>query len=338
MGGWIVLDEEATSFSLTHRIPDDACTANCSAHLTSTRCVIDYEPAHPLDACIYYSRPHRSMFTVLVYLANCVGHDMWCNGEHMAPTFQTEGMIGIYDRQHAWTCRIREPLHCMQFHFPKSLLDQPMAGVDGQAVELLAGKPARLSLFDPILKYLALACIPLLRSSEAGRLAYLQQVMDAVVSHLARTYGRTKARTVFDRDRLAPWQIREVDSIVSSKIDDKLSVERLARACSLSISHFSYLFKNSTGYTPHQWLLGRRIDLAKTLLAQTNEPLASIACAAGFSDQSHFTRVFSRRVKASPSAWRREELARSSGAPVWSPLRPLASQTQAHPHDHGSVN
>ena len=319
-------DEETTSFSLTHRNPTDACASHCSAYLASTRCAIDYEPSHSRDACIHHSRSHRSMFTVWVYLANCVGHDMWCDSEHMALTFQSEGMIGIYDRQHAWTCRIREPLNCMQFHFPKSLLDPHMAGIDGQAVELLEGKPAKLSVFDPILKYLALACIPLLQSSGAARSAYLQQVMDAVVSHVARTHCRARARSTFDRDRLALWQIREVDSIVSSKIDDKLSVERLARACSLSISHFSYLFKNSTGYTPHQWLLGRRIDLAKTLLTETDEPLASIASAAGFSDQSHFTRVFSRRVKASPSAWRREVLARSLDAPMWNPLRTLAGQ------------
>lgn len=319
-------DEEASILSLTGLNSGNTCTLGCSAYLASTRCAIDYEPSISQDGCIHHSRSHRSMFTVLVYLANCVGHDMWCDNEHMALTFQSAGMIGIYDREHCWKCLVREPLNCMQFHFPKSQLDLHMAGVEGQAVEMFGGKPARLSLFDPILKYLALACIPLLQSSEEPRSAYLQQVMDAVVSHIGRTYGRARARSTFDRDRLAPWQIREVDSIVSSKIDDKLSVERLARACSLSISHFSYLFKNSTGHTPHQWLLGRRIDLAKTLLAETNEPLASIASAAGFSDQSHFTRVFFRRVKASPSAWRREKLARALEAPLWGPLRPLAAQ------------
>lgn len=320
-------DEESSVFSLTHGDPGNACSSSCSAYLASTRCAIDYEPAHPQDGCIHRSRSHRSMFTVLVYLANCVGHDMWCDDEHMALTFQSEGMIGIYDRQHDWRCLVREPLDCMQFHFPKALLDQYIAGVEGLTVDVLDGKPARLSLFDPILKYLALACIPLLQSAEAARAAYLQQVMDAVVSHVARTYCHARTRSTFDRDRLAPWQIREVDSIVAARIDDKLSVERLAQACSLSISHFSYLFKNSTGYTPHQWLLSRRIDLAKTLLAHTNEPLASIACAAGFSDQSHFTRVFSRRVKASPSAWRREKIARNPDAPLWRSLPPWAAQS-----------
>jgi len=52
-------------------------------------------------------------------------------------------------------------------------------------------------------------------------------------------------------------------------------------------------------------LVTQRIERAKQLLLNTNQSLCEIALAAGFADQSHFTRVFSQRIKASPAAWRR---------------------------------
>ena len=48
-----------------------------------------------------------------------------------------------------------------------------------------------------------------------------------------------------------------------------------------------------------------RIEAAKAMLRRREAPLSSIALACGFADQSHFTRVFTRRVGLSPGAWRK---------------------------------
>jgi AraC family transcriptional regulator len=52
-------------------------------------------------------------------------------------------------------------------------------------------------------------------------------------------------------------------------------------------------------------LVEQRIEKAKQLLVNTSLSLAKIALACGFSDQSHFGRVFSRATHTSPGAWRR---------------------------------
>jgi len=83
-----------------------------------------------------------------------------------------------------------------------------------------------------------------------------------------------------------------------------LSVTRLARKCGLSVTHFSRAFRRSVGMPPHQWLLHRRVDKARSLLECSKQELSEIALACGFADQSHFTRVFSRLVGTSPRAWR----------------------------------
>ena len=82
----------------------------------------------------------------------------------------------------------------------------------------------------------------------------------------------------------------------------------LANACGLSSKHFSRAFRQSNGLSPHQWLLQRRVDKAKRVLRDPRVAIADVAIACGFSDQSHFTRVFTRWVGSSPGQWRRAQL------------------------------
>ncbi|RZL09033.1 MAG: AraC family transcriptional regulator [Rubrivivax sp.] len=81
------------------------------------------------------------------------------------------------------------------------------------------------------------------------------------------------------------------------------SVAEVARQCGLSRGHFAAAFKASTGRTPYQWLLVRKIDKAKMLLKR-GLPLAGIALDCGFADQAHLTRVFSTTVGVTPGRWK----------------------------------
>ncbi len=106
---------------------------------------------------------------------------------------------------------------------------------------------------------------------------------------------------------LAPRQARRALELMSSDLSGRFGLRQAASACRLSVGHFSYAFKQTVGCSPHQWLLARRIALATDLLLHTDQPLSEIALVTGFADQSHFTRVFSRRMGDSPAAWRRAQ-------------------------------
>jgi AraC-like DNA-binding protein len=84
-----------------------------------------------------------------------------------------------------------------------------------------------------------------------------------------------------------------------------MPLARLAAECGLSVRHFARAFRQSTGVPPHRWLLRRRVERAAELLGNRALPLADIAIACGFADQSHFTRVFTALMGASPNTWRR---------------------------------
>jgi AraC-like DNA-binding protein len=73
-----------------------------------------------------------------------------------------------------------------------------------------------------------------------------------------------------------------------------------------------------------------RIDRARTMLADASSSLADVACATGFADQSHFTRVFSRVVGMSPGAWRRWQKAWADfGEASPAPISELAIRNNA---------
>jgi AraC-like DNA-binding protein len=70
--------------------------------------------------------------------------------------------------------------------------------------------------------------------------------------------------------------------------------------------HFAAQFRLATGMSPHQFVLNRRIERAKTMLIGTAEELVSIALSVGFQSQAHFTTVFKRFVGETPHRWRCE--------------------------------
>ena len=104
---------------------------------------------------------------------------------------------------------------------------------------------------------------------------------------------------------LPKWQARRAIEYIDANLGSKLQTARIARAVSLSPSHFSRAFRRAMACPPMAYVTVRRVELAKLMMKSTADRLANIAIACGFSDQSHFTKSFRRRVGVSPSTWRR---------------------------------
>lgn len=82
----------------------------------------------------------------------------------------------------------------------------------------------------------------------------------------------------------------------------------LATLVRLSVGYFTRAFKATVGIPPHQFVILQRIARAKELLLTSDTPLKEIAPLCGLADQSHLTRLFSRREGRSPGAWRRTKI------------------------------
>jgi len=91
---------------------------------------------------------------------------------------------------------------------------------------------------------------------------------------------------------------------MKSRWQKAVTVPAIAQACNLSTSHFSTLFKRSTGYSPLDYFLRLKMQRAAEMLDTTTRPLKEIAADVGFSDPLYFSRVFHRIYKISPSEYR----------------------------------
>jgi AraC-like DNA-binding protein len=132
-----------------------------------------------------------------------------------------------------------------------------------------------------------------------------------MVAHLAGMYGgldngALRAFAAPKGRMLTPLQERRVTSRLLDDLTSDPSLGELAALCGLSRSYFIRAFKQATGMPPHRWLLMQRVNRAKALLHGTSMPIADVAVACGFADQSHLTRVFSKAFHISPAAWQRQ--------------------------------
>jgi transcriptional regulator GlxA family with amidase domain len=92
---------------------------------------------------------------------------------------------------------------------------------------------------------------------------------------------------------------------MSATLSEDVPLARLANECGLSVRHFARAFRQSTGTSPHRWLLKQRVEYARELLGNRGLSLSDVALSCGFADQSHFTRVFAAMIGVGPGAWRR---------------------------------
>lgn len=102
------------------------------------------------------------------------------------------------------------------------------------------------------------------------------------------------------------FDLEAIDRYIELHLGQKISVAQLAGSVFLGESQFHNLFKEQMGITPHQYVLGKRIDMAKQLIAQGNLSLGQVAELTGFSGQSIFTHTFSRLQGISPSQYKKQ--------------------------------
>ena len=102
------------------------------------------------------------------------------------------------------------------------------------------------------------------------------------------------------------FDLEAIDRYIEQHLSQKISVAQLAGSVFLGESQFHNLFKEQMGITPHQYVLGKRIDMAKSLIEKGHLSLGQVAELTGFSGQSTFTHTFSRLQGMSPSSYKKQ--------------------------------
>ena len=171
-----------------------------------------------------------------------------------------------------------------------------------------------IAILDPLLEQLAIAITNALRDGNASDGyndgLYIDTIAQMMAVHLARTHSsRSRPVRILPAKPLAGWKMRRVIEFIEDNLEGDLSLQAMAAEVDISPLYLARAFKAAVGQSPHQYVLGRRIERAKELLRNTDLPVVDVALSSGFSSQSHLSHWFIRQVGVSPAVYRRQAIA-----------------------------
>ena len=211
---------------------------------------------------------------------------------------------GIYEDMVHLYGPVEESLH---LYFPPTFLP-------ATALRELDVDPARVSLLyeggftDPLVERIAWTIrTEMTDVAPAGRML-VETLTEALGVYLLRNYSNlaeAMAPLPSVQGALDPRRLELIREFVDAHLNEDVSLDRLASKACLSPFHFARAFKAATGRTPHRYVIERRIQYAKKLIAENRLPLATIAEKCGFCSQAHFTTWFRRLVGRTPMAFKR---------------------------------
>jgi AraC family transcriptional regulator len=226
--------------------------------------------------------------------------NLYIDGKCLGSDFSIAGSTKLSNLEQAVRADLHEPFESINLQFPLVMLAS-LKYENGNA-EQAKQFDRIVRNYDEVMLNLARALLPALRKPKEAGTLFLEHIFEATLAHLS---GKAPTAIPKGLPRLAPWQESRAKELLLENRCSDISLQTLAQASGLSVTYFARAFKNTVGIAPHRWLTEKRVETSKSLMLGTSLALVEIALMSGFSDQSHFTRIFSKVVGVSPGAWRR---------------------------------
>ena len=126
-----------------------------------------------------------------------------------------------------------------------------------------------------------------------------------LAGHLLHRYGNGPGPRRGQAGELRPGAVDVVTEYTRAHLASQITLDRLAAAVHLSPFHFARSFRATTGLTPHAFVTEQRLMIARDRLLREDASVTGVALEVGFSNISHFRRVFRRRYGLAPGELRR---------------------------------
>ena len=155
---------------------------------------------------------------------------------------------------------------------------------------------------DPLIHQICLALLSELKSNGLGTRLYAESLTTALSAHLLKKYSTQPLRE--SAHRVGNNQLRPAIDFINENLDQDLKLAEIAAVVNMSQFYFARMFKQLMGISPHQYVVGRRMERAQQLLTKSQLSVAEIASRVGFSNQSHFTAQFRKATGTTPKSYR----------------------------------
>jgi AraC family transcriptional regulator len=253
----------------------------------------------PFEESAHYPQTH--IIAIRLSSPNLV--EWWIAGERPRRQLVTSGDVHVTSAGVPLWNRWHEPLETLVLALAPSV-------VQHATHEFASASPRELrnqrAIRDAQLLYLGLALQAELAAGCPGGRLYGEALATALAVHLVQHYAICPPQARAYRGGLPRARLRRVLEYMQEHLAQDPSLTELAGIAQMSPYYFSRLFKQSTGLSPHRYLLRQRIERAKELLADPRRQIAEVSHALGFPHQGHFTTTFHTLMGLTPRAYQRQ--------------------------------
>jgi AraC family transcriptional regulator len=173
--------------------------------------------------------------------------------------------------------------------------------VRGGRIELALG----FNLEDAQLEHLLRALLAVAQDGSCADALLGELLVNAVCVRLA-SYAVSKLKIVPRRGGLPAARLKRVLEYIDANLGENITLSELAGVVNMSLYYFAVLFRQSTGLSPHRYVLNQRVERAKELLRDPKLSVLDVSMNVGFEHQNNFARAFRRVIGASPTQFRRD--------------------------------
>jgi AraC family transcriptional regulator len=191
-----------------------------------------------------------------------------------------------------------EATHC--YLDPTFLAHAAYESANPERVEL---KPT-LSMPDPLVYQIVLTLKTVLETDATNSCFYAESMATALAAHFLRNYSTRKYVLPEYEDGLCKYKLKQALEYMNVHLSENVSLAAISDELGISQYYFCRLFKQSTGMTPHAYLIQQRVERAKQLLKHKECTMLDIALACGFANPSHFAKHFHKHTGISPKQFR----------------------------------
>jgi AraC family transcriptional regulator len=184
-------------------------------------------------------------------------------------------------------------------------IDPSQLAVDPELEFAALDLSPRLFFEDPVLRGTAEKLISVIENPGSASRLYAEALSAVLAIELVRLERGSPTVTATARGGLATWQERAACDFIEAHLTEDIALADLAGVARLSPAHFCRAFKRSFGVPPHRYQLQRRIERAKSLLADQDRSVLEVALACGFNFPSNFSQIFRKGTGVTPREFRR---------------------------------
>jgi AraC family transcriptional regulator len=180
--------------------------------------------------------------------------------------------------------------------------------INPELSDSISSLPPRLFFENRALMETALKLAALIESRGADHRLYIEALGVVLTHELVRINTGKHSAEAFIDGGLGAWQRRKALAYIEGHLAETISLAALAQLVGLSASYFCRAFSQSFGMPPQRYQLSRRIERARTLLANPFASVTDVSLSVGYNDASAFCTAFRRLTGVTPSAFRRTSL------------------------------